>query len=118
MESLRIEEIEDEDANRIQLKDSTNTAQKQVWQETVPLEHPYWNARDAAYVPPATQNVGVKAKVPVNIKRTKPAYHALPPIHDPEIAVNVYKQSMDTAHANHYHSKEIIILSTGSLLSS
>jgi hypothetical protein len=58
--------------------------------------HPYRNARDAVYAPPATKNVGVEDKgTPAIPKKTEPAYKTLPPIHDPAIATNVYKRSMD-----------------------
>ena len=56
-------------------------------------EHPYRQARDAAYIPPTTRNVGAIDKTPN--KRAEPAYKTLPPIHDPNIAATVYKRSMD-----------------------
>ena len=58
-------------------------------------EHPYQLAKDAAYAPPASRNVGAQAKIPFP-KATVPAYKTLPPIHDPAIATAVYKRAMDT----------------------
>src|ERR1700678_1634716 len=62
-------------------------------QPTIP-EHPYRNARDAAYAPPVNRNVAAPYK-PSNDKRPELAYKTLPPVHDPTIAANVYKRSMD-----------------------
>jgi hypothetical protein len=60
------------------------------------LEHPFRKAKDAVYIPPAERNVGIKDKTsPMVTKKSKPGYHTLPPIHDPAIAVNVLKQSME-----------------------
>ena len=58
-------------------------------------EHPYHNARDAAYIPLTIQNVGIQTKPPVVPPRNEPAYRPLPPIHDPAIANDVYKRSMN-----------------------
>jgi hypothetical protein len=57
-------------------------------------EHPFRNARDAAYAPPSARNVGMAPKPPVN-KGKEPAYRTMPPIHDPSIAADLYKRSMD-----------------------
>src|SRR5271168_1654939 len=46
-------------------------------QPTIP-EHPYQNARDAAYAPPVNRNVAVQDKSN-NGKRPEPAYKTLPP---------------------------------------
>src|ERR1700678_1379602 len=62
-------------------------------QPTIP-EHPYRNARDTAYAPPVNRNVAAQYK-PSNEKQPEPAYKTLPPVHDPTIAANVYKRSMD-----------------------
>jgi hypothetical protein len=65
-------------------------------QPTVPKEpeHPYRNAKDAAYIPPTTKNVGsVEKQAP---KKTEPAYKTLPPIYDATVAAKVYKRSMET----------------------
>jgi len=60
-------------------------------------EHPFRNAKDASYTPPATRNVGGIVKV---IHKTPtvqvPAYRTLPPIHDASIAAEVYKRAMDS----------------------
>ena len=57
-------------------------------------EHPYQKARDAAYAPPVNRNVGAAAK-PIAPNRAEPAYKTLPPVHDPNIAAEVYKRSME-----------------------
>src|ERR1700678_1411420 len=62
-------------------------------QPTVPA-HPYRNARNTAYTPPVDRNVAVPDK-PNNGKRPEPAYKTLPPVHNPTIAANAYKRSMD-----------------------
>ena len=59
-------------------------------------EHPYRNAKDAAYAPPIDRNIGATVKVANNAKRSDPAYKTLPPVHDPTIATDVYKRSMET----------------------
>jgi len=59
-------------------------------------EHPFQSAKDAAYAPPNTQNIGAPIKPSSNVKWTDPAYKTLPPIHDAIIAAEVYKRSMDT----------------------
>ena len=59
-------------------------------------EHPYRNARDAAYSPPLSQNVGAPNKATGPNKKSDPAYKTLPPVHDPAIAVQVYKRSMES----------------------
>ena len=60
-------------------------------------EHPFRHAKDAAYTPPTSKNVGTqdKQEPPIN-KKQEPAYRTLPPIHDLLIAESVYKQSMET----------------------
>ena len=61
-------------------------------------EHPYRQAKDAAYAPPTARNVGGIIKVPVAkpTAATVPAYKTLPPVHEASIAVDVYKRAMDT----------------------
>jgi hypothetical protein len=59
-------------------------------------EHPFRDAQDATYAPPASRNVGVAPKLPA-AKTAAPAYKTLPPIHDTTIAAEVYKRAMDTA---------------------
>ena len=58
-------------------------------------EHLYRNAKDAAYAPPSDRNLGAPVKAPPVSKRNDPAYKTLPPVHDPSIATEVYKRSMD-----------------------
>ena len=57
-------------------------------------EHPYRLAKDAAYAPPNARNIGAVAKPPAG-KVQAPAYKTMPPIHDPTIAVDVYKRAME-----------------------
>jgi hypothetical protein len=60
-------------------------------------EHPFRNAKDASYAPPISRNVGGIVK-PLPVKKSDalaPQYKTLPPVHDPAIAVNVYKRAMD-----------------------
>ena len=59
-------------------------------------EHPFQSAKDAAYAPSNTRNVGAPIKPSSNAKRTDLAYKTLPLIHDATIAAEVYKRSMDT----------------------
>jgi hypothetical protein len=60
-------------------------------------EHPYRLAKNAAYSPPVTKNVGAQEKpVASSNKKPEPTYKTLPPIHDPLIAESVYKRSLDT----------------------
>ena len=59
-------------------------------------EHPFRNAKDAAYAPPSERNIGAPVKAPVVSKKADPAYKTLPPVHDPSIATDVYKRSMET----------------------
>jgi hypothetical protein len=66
-------------------------------EEEVPeaeAEHPFRNAKDAAYAPPAAKNVGALSKAPA-YKKPEVAYRTLPPIHDPEIAGAVFDRMMD-----------------------
>ncbi|KAF8801225.1 hypothetical protein BYT27DRAFT_7072500, partial [Phlegmacium glaucopus] len=58
-------------------------------------EHPYQNAKDAAYAPPATRNVGAPYKPSVPNKRPEPAYRTMPPIHQTSIADDIYKRAME-----------------------
>ena len=106
----RLEEVDDEDDQPSQPAASTSNSQPIIQGPSVPTrnptvsipniqptipEHPYRNARDAAYAPPVNRNVAVPDKFN-NGKRPEPAYKTLPPIHDPTIAANVFKRSMDT----------------------
>jgi hypothetical protein len=60
-------------------------------------EHPFRNAKDAAYAPPAARNVGGIVKVPPGKVPavSAPAYRSLPPVHEVSIANDVYKRAMD-----------------------
>lgn len=58
-------------------------------------EHPYQKAKDATYVPPATRNVGAPVRPPAIARKNGPAYKTIPPVHDPSIAADVYKRSME-----------------------
>ena len=58
-------------------------------------EHPFRNAKNAAYTPPSTMNVGAQNKAPsAPYKHADPAYRTLPPVHDPAIAASVFQHSM------------------------
>ena len=59
-------------------------------------EHPFRHAKDAAYTPPSSRNVGTAVKIPL-IKASAPAYKTLPPIHNSSIAIDVYKRAMDAS---------------------
>jgi hypothetical protein len=63
--------------------------------QVVTAEHPYRNAKDAAYAPPSDRNLGAPIKPPATSKRNEAAYKTLPPVHDPSIATEVYKRSME-----------------------
>ena len=52
-------------------------------------KHPFRHAKDAAYTPLTSKNVGTQDK-------QEPAYITLPLIHDPLIAETVYKQLIET----------------------
>ncbi|KAJ8582519.1 hypothetical protein M405DRAFT_750128 [Rhizopogon salebrosus TDB-379] len=54
-----------------------------------PLEHPYSNAKDATYAPPAGRNVGPPAK-------REPLYCTQPPIYNREQADRAYQRLLDT----------------------
>jgi hypothetical protein len=84
----QIVEVPDEETR---VEEPTVTSQP----DSIP-EHPYRNAKDAAYTPPADRNIGAPVKVPANAKKIDPAYKTLPAVHDPLIAVDVYKRSMET----------------------
>ena len=91
----RIEEVRDEDETQPVRERSVITESTPVPQSNSVPEHPYQNVRDAAYTPPATRNVGAPIKPPFVARKQEPAYKTLPPIHDPAIASEVYKRSMD-----------------------
>jgi hypothetical protein len=57
-------------------------------------EHPFRNAKDAAYAPPVRRNV--EALIPVIGKKPEPAYKTQPPIYDVSIAADVYDRTLDT----------------------
>lgn len=59
-------------------------------------EHPYRNARDAAYAPPVARNVGAAVKTPP-VKVNVPAYKSIPSIYSSDIATDVYKRAMDAS---------------------
>jgi hypothetical protein len=89
----RVEEVPDEEETRAVT--STSTDLIPVSQPAAVTEHPYQNAKDAAYAPPTTRNVGAPIKAPVVSKKQDPAYKTLPPVHDPKIAADVYMRSME-----------------------
>ena len=93
----RIEEVEDEEDTRQVVSKKAPTVSEPIAATQAPIvpEHPYQSAKDAAYAPPANRNVGAPFKAPAIARRPDPAYKTLPPIHDPSIAVEVYKRSME-----------------------
>src|SRR5208282_5685898 len=88
----RIEEVEDEPRAPLN-KPAQPTAAS--FPSSAP-EHPFRNAKDAAYTPPSAKNVGAQDKTANTNKRAEPTYKTLPPVHDPAIAANVFKRSMET----------------------
>jgi hypothetical protein len=96
----RIEEIPDKDATpppQEPSKESTLILTSTQSQLTEGPEHPYQLAKDTAYSPPVTKNIGAQDKPATsNTKKPEPAYKTLSPIHDPLIAESVYKRSLDT----------------------
>lgn len=93
----RVEEVVDEEATPKKVSPpppAVPEPSKAVPSPSEP-EHPFRNAKDAAYAPPAERNVGAPEKPQVVAKRPEPAYKTLPPVHDPSIAADVYKRSME-----------------------
>ena len=74
-------------------KSDPPTASTSNPQQTQEPEHPYRNVKDATYQPPTERNIDVPVKPPA--RRPEPAYKMLPPVHDPVIAADVYKRSME-----------------------
>ena len=64
-------------------------------QASMGSEHPYQKAKDAIYTLPDSRNIGGPVKVPL-VKSATPAYKALPLVHNPAIALDVYKRSMSS----------------------
>lgn len=93
----RIEEVDDEEGTRsVPNKDvPAATEPITITQPIIAPEHPFHNAKDAAYAPPTIRNVGAPVKAPAIAKKNDPAYKTLPAIHDPAIAADVYKRSME-----------------------
>ncbi|KAJ7660652.1 hypothetical protein DFH06DRAFT_1268967 [Mycena polygramma] len=58
-------------------------------------EHPFAQARDAAYAPPRDKNVGARPN-PAHVKKPEPAYRSTAPVYDEKIANKVFDRSMDT----------------------
>jgi hypothetical protein len=94
----QIVEVEEEGSSQPVVTKETPTVVEttRAPEPTKAPEHPYKNAKDAAYAPPSDRNVGAPVKVPVVPKKSDPAYKTLPPVHDPSIATDVYKRSMET----------------------
>ena len=116
-----IEEVEDEDANPAPARVPVAVPARTATPETTPIpsnpqavvphkpvvtvvsspvidpEHPYRNAKDGAYAPLASRNVGGIIKLPPTKagNTTGPAYKTLPPVHDPVVAAEVYQRAMD-----------------------
>jgi hypothetical protein len=60
--------------------------------ETAP-EHPFKEAKDAAYIPPTERNIGVP--IPQAPKKPEPAYKTQPAVYKVSIASDVYARTMD-----------------------
>ena len=90
----RIVEEEEEDSSQPVITKETSTI-AETTEPTKAPEHPFRNAKDAAYAPPSDRNIGAPIKAPVVSKKSDPAYKTLPPVHDSNIAVDVYKRSME-----------------------
>ncbi|KAJ7455161.1 hypothetical protein FB451DRAFT_1049110 [Mycena latifolia] len=59
-------------------------------------EHPYANARDAAYAEPKGRNYRVQPPPPAPAKRHDPAYRTIAPVFDHKTANEVFDRSMNT----------------------
>ncbi|KAJ7847362.1 hypothetical protein B0H14DRAFT_3453847 [Mycena olivaceomarginata] len=58
-------------------------------------EHPFANARDAAYAPPRDHNIGTRPTNSAPAKKPDPAYRTTAPIYDEKVANSVFDRSMD-----------------------
>jgi len=56
-------------------------------------EHPFREAKDAAYVPPTERNIGIPTQQ--EGKKSEPAYKTQPAIYSPTIATDVYSRTLD-----------------------
>ena len=92
--SAKIEEVTDEEDAQSHKKTPTTIPPSSTYtQASDPQEHPYQQAKDAAYTPLTTKNVGAQDKpIPSMTKKPEPAYRTLPPIHNPIIANSVYNK--------------------------
>jgi hypothetical protein len=91
LRTSRIEDVNEPHTPQSQPKEPKNTPVV----ARVP-EHPFRNAKDAAYIPPSIRNVGAQDKSPaVPYKRPDAAYKTLPPVHNPAIAATVFQRSME-----------------------
>ena len=111
VQKSRITTIEEEDEAEVATARATKSSIKEVIEESVtrtttmatvlvpqPVitqEHPFCNAKDAAYVPSANKNPSTTASTPTILKRPEAAYKTLLPIHNPNIAMEVCKWSME-----------------------
>jgi hypothetical protein len=73
----RIEEVLDKDATPPSQEPNPSTSTSTQLQPTDRPEHPYRLAKDAAYSPPVTKNVGTQEK-PVTSSTKKPNQHTKP----------------------------------------
>ena len=87
----RIKEVPDKDATQ-PLKETPSASTQPA---NIP-GHPFWLAKDTSDSPPVTKNVGAQDKLiaPTN-KKPEPAYKTLPLIHNPLIAEDTYKCSLE-----------------------
>jgi hypothetical protein len=93
----RIEEVVDEEETQPAVEKDPPVISEPIIvpQPIIAPEHPYQNAKDAAYAPPVNRNLAAPFKAPPIVKRNDPAYKTLPAVHDPAIAADVYKRSME-----------------------
>ena len=64
-----------------------------VEDEVITIEHPFRNAKDAAYTPPTDRNIGAPA--PQANKKSEPAYKQQSMIYKASITTDVYSRTMD-----------------------
>ena len=95
----RVEEvIDEEEIMQLQTRSSKNDLPTSTTtQPSNTPKHPFQHAKDTAYTPPISKNVGTQDKQePLINKKQEPAYRTLPLIHNLLIAKTVYKWSMET----------------------
>ena len=59
-----------------------------------PPTHPFAKAKDTTYSPPTSENVATKPKPP-QVKKPEVTYRTSAPIYDPQVASDIYSQTMN-----------------------